>query len=210
MKKIALSLLATMAMGSLSFAEEDTVSSIIEEGDNSHFYAGVGITYNRVYSDEYDWFDDNKLTQDEVGGVSLVLGYEYNENIAIEGRIVKSFMEEDYADLTIYSLFLKPQYPITEEFKIYGLLGFGNVNVEGTNGDVPAASEVISHRILNESSFQWGFGISYAIMEGAELFLDFTESISDGDIDSRLYNYDPLTYDKLTVDGITFGIMYQF
>jgi opacity protein-like surface antigen len=63
---------------------------------------------------------------------------------------------------------------------------------------------------LDESSFQWGLGVSYAAMDGVDLFFDFIRFMDNGDINSRLYDYDPVTYYKLTVNGITFGINYKF
>ena len=145
---------------------------------------------------------------DETTGVTGIVGYDFNEYIAMEGRISKSFFSEDYADVTTYSLFLKPQYPVTEELKVYGLIGFGGVKVEGTDGDTPAADP--GSTILDDTSFQWGFGASYAVTENFSVFADYTSLADDADINSRLYEYDQTTYTELSVDAVTVGATYQF
>ena len=212
MKNIVLSAVAVLAMSSFATAGGDIapvpVPVVIEEENNSNFYAGVGLIYNRVYSTDSGWFDDTVLTQDETGGFTGLVGYNFNEYVAVEGRISKSFFEENYADVTMYSLFVKPQYPVTQEFKIYGLLGFGSVNVEGTDGN-PGAADV-GATILDETSFQWGLGASYAVTESLSIFADYTILANDADIDSRLYDYDNDTYTELSVDALTVGLIYNF
>jgi len=139
-----------------------------------------------------------------------LVGYNFNEYIAVEGRIGGSIMSEDYADVMTYSLFLKPQYPISEDFTIYGLLGFGLVQVDGADGDTPAAPSVVGQEILDDTSFQWGLGLSYKVYEDFSVFVDFTKLADDADIDSTLYGYDPIVYDKLSGQDLTVGVTYNF
>ena len=240
MKKIILSTFAALAMGSSLYAGGDIVPVPMpvaaEEADNSNFYIGMGLLANRIYSTDSDWFDDNIQTQDKAGGLSGIVGYNYNEYIGIEGRITQTFWERDYADLTTWSIFLKPQYRFWEKdansdgyddgyFTVYGLIGLGNSTVEGTSGDKSGTSawpEAIGNDILDETGFQWGFGLSYTLVDVNEgirknrwsLFIDYTMTANDADIHSRLYDYgngkDSRVYDKLTTDGITVGVIYNF
>lgn len=220
MKKIVLSACTVIAMSSLGFAGGDSkdvvpavvpVIPIVEE-EKSGFYAGLAIAYNQTYSTDYGFWDDSVLTQDETGKLVGQLGYNFNEYISVEGRIGGSFAEENYADIMTYSLFLKPQYPISEDFTIYGLIGFGLVQIDGSAGDNEDAAwpNVIGQEILDDTSFQWGLGLSYMVNEDFSIFIDYTKLADDADISSTLYDYDPVVYDKLSSQDLTVGITYNF
>ena len=214
MKKIVLSAVAVLAMSSFATAGGDAAPIVapvvVEEEGLSGFYAGLGVVYHRTYSVESGWFDDSKATQDETGGFTGLVGYNFNEYVAVEGRFSTSFFDEDYAEVMTYSLFVKPQYPVTEEFNVYALLGFGGVQIEGTDGDEPAHANMVGQEILDETSFQWGFGASYAVTENFLIFADYTSLADDADISSTLYGYDNAIYDKLSNDAMTVGVIYNF
>jgi opacity protein-like surface antigen len=219
MKKVVLAVSSVVVMSSLVFAGGDmaktkevepavVVPIVIDEPELSGIYAGIGVAYNRTYSTDSGWWDDTSKTQDETVNVTAVLGYEFNEYLAVEGRISKSVSYEDYADVTSYSLFLKPQYPVTEAFEVYGLLGYGLVQVDGEESGTMAATPGVG--ILDESGFQWGFGLSYMMTEDLSLFVDYTSLMLDGDINSRLYSYDQASYTELSMDAVTAGMIYNF
>ena len=213
MKKITLSIMAVMAISSYGFAGGDIVPApvIMDEVDNSSFYIGAGLVYNRTYCDNSSWFDKETRGQDQTAGLGLVIGYNFNQYIAVEGRYTTSFFDEDYAETSTYSLFVKPQYPATEEFKIYALLGFGGVNVDATSdttGDFRAANPGVN--LVDETGFQWGLGASYAVTEEVEIFLDYTSLLNGADINTRLYNWDSKFYKELNVDAVTLGVIYKF
>ncbi len=215
MKKIALSVLTLACVSSFGVAGGD-IEPVVEpvvpmaEEDKNGLYAGLALTSSRTYASTPEYFVDDRDSQDE--SVKLVgqLGYNFNEYIAIEGRIGGSIYSEDYADVMTYSLFLKPQYPITEDLKIYALLGFGLVQVDGTDGNKPADPAVIGEEILDDTSFQWGLGLSYMINEDFSIFVDYTMLANDADISSRLYWDDPTVYTKLSTDDLTVGLTYNF
>ncbi len=218
MKRIALSVLTMVCVSSLGFAGGDfkdvepAVVPVVPmaEEEKSPWYAGLALAYNQTYSTDYGWFDDGVKTQDETGKLVGLVGYNVNEYIAVEGRIGGSITMEDYADVMTYSLFLKPQYPISEDFTIYGLLGFGLVQVEGADGDEPAHPNVIGQEILDDTSFQWGLGLNYKINEDLSIFIDYTKLADDADISSTLYGYDDVVYDKLSSQDYTVGFIYNF
>ena len=217
MKRIVLSAAAVLAMSSFAVGGGDIAPAVavvpipvVSEEDNSNFYVGLGAVYNRTYSTDSGWTNDTVKTQDETAGFTGVVGYNFNEYIAVEGRISKTFFEEDYADVTTYSLFLKPQYLATEDFTVYGLLGFGNATVQGAMGNTPGHPENDGKDILDETAFQWGFGVSYDATESFSVFVDYTLLANDADINSKLYGYDNNTYTELSVDGITVGVIYHF
>ena len=233
MKRIVLSLGALMALSSFGVAGGDIAPApvVVQEEQQDYWYVGAGFVYNRVYSIDSGWFDNGVPTQDETLGLTGIVGYEYNKYIGIEGRISKSFWERDYADVTTWSIFLKPQYRFQEDdinsdkyddayFSVYGLIGFGNSYVEGSSGDnkYGAWPDTIGKEIMNETGFQWGLGVSYTFVDMEygkridtwSIFIDYTMTANDADINSRLYDYDSNYYHKLSTDGLTVGVTYTF
>lgn len=238
MKKTVLSVCAAVAMSSFSVAGGYIAPvPAPTEIDDSGFYAGAGMVYHRVYSVDKAWFDNGIETQDETAGLTGIIGYDFNNYIAVEGRFTKTFWKKDYSDTTVYSLFLKPQYRFRDVkddddddgyFAIYALLGFGNTTVEGSSGDneYSAWPEDIGRKMMDETSFQWGVGLSYTFKDEAKdkpyrykdtwtVFVDYTSSAKNASITpTRLYDYgdgrDANYYDKLSVDGLTVGLIYNF
>ena len=239
MKKGLLSISAVLALNSVLFAGGNiapvvpVVPPVVEE-DHSDWYVGLGLVYGRTYSTDSGWWDDSVDTQDETLAPVGIIGYNYNEYIGIEGRYSKTMWERNYSDVTTWSIFLKPQYRFRENdrnedgyddgyFTVYGLLGFGNSNVEGTDGDNDqgAWASDIGRELMDETGFQWGFGFSYTFVDYDQekdvrkntwtIFVDYTMTADDVSIDStRLYEYDKKYYDKLSTDGLTVGVTYTF
>ena len=219
MKKMILSLTTAAFMMTLSFAGDKNISpvvapvSVVDEADKSCWYIGVGGLYNRVYSTDSGWFDDSKQSQDETLGFAIVAGCDYHENLAIEGRFTSAFDEREYADPTTFSIFLKPKYPINERFTIYGLVGLGYTHVEGVEADNGSGQSYRypGETILGKVAFHWGLGLSYNFTDSFSVFFDYTDVANDLDIDNQqLYGDDATYYDKLSVDGLTFGFIYHF
>ena len=219
-----------MAGGDLGKTVEPVVPvvPVVSEDDHSGFYLGGAAIYNRTYGLDSGWFDDSTRTQDETWGLTGIIGYDINEYLAVEGRYTKTMGERDYADVTIWSIFLKPQYRFQSEdktvddgyFTVYGLIGFGNNNVEGSSGDntYSAHPAWIGRDIMDETGFQWGVGASYTFVDidnGVRkdtwtIFVDYTMTANDADINAPLYNYDPNTYNELSTDGVSVGVIYHF
>ena len=197
-----------LAGGDFVEVEPVIVVPVVEE-DPSFFYAGLAGTNTQVSSIDQAFFG-TAPTQDEVAQLIGLVGYNYNEYLAFEVRVGTTVGSADYADVDTYSIFVKPQYPVSEDFTVYGLLGFGQVNVDGNDGDTPAAPSVVGQEILSESAFQWGLGLDYKIYEDFSIFADYTILASDADISSTLYGYDPMVYDELTVQVLTLGVNYKF
>jgi len=199
MKKIALSVVAIVGMSNLLLAGGDIVPvpmPIVEEVDNSSFYVGVGVAAvsTRDSAVSLD-FTSDKAGQDRLGNFSLLAGYNYNEYVAVEGRYTTTFKDEDLVEMDGWSLFLKPQYPVSEDFSIYALIGFGGVTMDGING---------SRVDVDDTGFQWGLGVSYEAMEDFIIFADYTSLANDME---GLYWNEALEVDA---DAFTIGIAYKF
>ena len=204
MKKAVFSVCAIAAMSSLVFAgggmkevtpveEPVVVIPVVEE--LSGFYAGLGLTAVSVRDSAFsvDWGGAGTY-QDRLGNVSLLAGYNFNEYIAAEGRYTTSFTHEDRVEMNGWSLFVKPQYPVTEDFSVYALLGYGGVVLDGIDGSITD---------VDDSGFQWGIGAGYMVMENVSLFADYTWLTG---MEGVFYN-GALETD---VDQFTVGVNYHF
>ena len=204
MKRIVLSVCTVVAMSSLVFAgggmkevapavEPVVVVPVVEE--LSRFYAGLGLTAISVRDAAFsvDWGGASNY-QDRLGNISFIAGYDFNEYIAVEGKYTISFTHEDTTEMDGWSLFIKPQYPVTEDFSIYALLGYGGVTLDGIDGFITD---------VDDSGFQWGLGMSYMVTESVSLFADYTWLTG---MEGIFYN-GALETD---VDAFTVGVNYHF
>jgi hypothetical protein len=87
MKNIVLSAVAVLAMSSFATAGGNIAPIIPVENedivvDESGFYAGLGFTYNIVYSKDHAFFSRNKTQDDTYGGTGII-GYDFNNYIAV-------------------------------------------------------------------------------------------------------------------------------
>ncbi len=197
MKKIMLSMSAVMTMGSFAVAGGDIVPvPVVAEADNSSFYLGLAISAvsTRDASVSMDIFNV-KDGQDRLGNLTFQAGYNFNEYVAVEGRYTTTVVDDDAVEMDGWSLFVKPQYPVTEDFNIYALIGFGGVTMD------PADQKYID---VDDSGFQWGLGASYDFTENIAVFFDYTNLASDMD---GIYWNGALQVDA---DAFNLGITYRF
>ncbi|SFV60595.1 putative outer membrane protein OmpA [hydrothermal vent metagenome] len=234
MKKILIPIILSIGWSSSLYAHKDVAVDPItinesEDGiRDDYIYVGIAFVYHRTYSTDHGWFDNSAKTQDETGGLTGLIGYNYNNYLAIEGRVSKSLFKEDYADISNYAIFAKPQYKFIDEERdncedgyttIYALIGYGVTKVEGTDGKTPGYR---GESITDDSGFQWGLGISYTFDDENEddekhtrdgditIFAEYNSFMKDREIYARLYQYDPKYYNKLSQDAITLGLHYRF
>ncbi|KYJ87600.1 outer membrane protein [Sulfurovum riftiae] len=197
MKKIMLSISAVMTMGSFAVAGGDIVPvPVVAESDNSSFYLGLAVTAmsTRDASVSMDIFNV-KHGQDRLGNITFLAGYNYNQYVAFEGRYTTTFTDEDKVEMDGWSLFVKPQYPVTEDFNIYALLGFGGVTMDPVNG---------SSVDVDDSGFQWGLGAGYDFTENISVFFDYVNYANDMD---GVYWDGALQVDA---DAFNLGVIYKF
>lgn len=161
------------------------------ENVKTPYYIGVGLSDISVRSEEtsVNFFNVNS-GQDKVGVVTLLAGYVLHPYLAFEGRYSISFTQEDFVEMTNMGLFLKPQYPLIEEVSVYGLLGYGRVNLDS-----------VDHSNINgdKAGFQWGLGAAYKATKTLSLFGEYSSLAKDIDTDAG--NKD--------VDAFTLGLSYH-
>ena len=205
MKYIKWSLLATIAMSNLVFAGGDIATPIIIEdelianekvSEPSNFYAGLALSaVSARESGASLSFTNGKTGQDRLGSATLFSGYNFNEYVAVEGRYTASFTKDQTAKMNGFSIFVKPQYPVSDEFSVYGLVGYGLVDIDNACN---------AHNVdVKEKGFQWGLGASYAVTKEISISLDYT--LLGKDMDGRF-----LRENSADIDAITLGIQYRF
>ncbi len=106
-----------------------------------------------------------------------------------------SIAHESELEMDAWSIFVKPQYPVTESITVYGLLGFGSVNLDGKSGYTVD---------VDDTDFQWGIGASYSFMDNLEVFVDYTSLAND--MDGIYWN----GATSVDVDSINVGVNYKF
>ena len=218
MNKITHSVIAVMAMSNLLLAGGDIVPVpvplVVEEENN--FYVGLGLAgVSTRDADTSLSFSSEKDGQDRLGNFTFLAGYdfnEYSEYIAVEARYTTSFTDEDQVEMSGWSIFLKPQYTFEDDngekgnFKIYGLLGFGGVTLDGVSSEYSNGNPWVD---VDDTGFQWGLGASYSFKDYADdldisIFVDYTMLANE--MEGVYFNYAPET----DVDALTIGVIYKF
>ena len=221
MKKLNLSLAAIFAMGTFAVAGGDIapVEPVVEEpvvvASTGNFYIGAAygaanfdITetyypvgapagYNEVTSEDWDY-----------STIMLQAGYNFNQYIAIEARYwfgLDETVDTDILgnyDLSVdtFGIYVKPQYPVTEAFNIYALLGYANndpqVDHAGTTTNFDSTD-----------GFSWGIGAAYAFTENLSVFVDYVDMYND---DNDYTNIGGSYNDDITLSTWNFGVTYNF
>jgi len=121
-------------------------------------YLGLGLLWGR-----YSHCTHNCNYEDVTLGALVRAGYEWNEYLGIEARILASFFEKDPQggqSLRHLGLFAKPMYPLTDDFTIYGLIGYGwTKTITGGN-----------HRLttVDEGGLSGGLGLEYDLFDNED------------------------------------------
>ena len=212
MKKIGLSVIAALSLGSFALAGGDLAPAPVMEPDNSGIYFGIGYSYlktdyNTAYYDGGQHFDDDNGEYSSNAGL-FVLGYQYNQYLAFEGRYTYKFdkfeshtnNESGEYTLSNLGLYLKPQYSIGD-FSLYALVGYGWTMVEEEDDELDIDE--------TKGGFQWGVGAAYALSEHTSVFVDYTQ-LADSDELKYLDNGDGWIDKFEDLYTINVGMTYKF
>ncbi len=198
MKKFNLSLVAVLAMSTFAIAGGDIApvepvieTPVVEESTPGGFYLGLAYGLSNILAEQTNVADFDE----DYSAVMIQAGYKFNPYVALEGRYWFGIAEEltPASDLTVntWAIYVKPSYPITESFDVYGLLGYGNAESEVT----PAPADTLV-------GFAWGAGVAYSVTESVALFVDYTSLLDSTDVVGG-------TVDT-TVSAVNFGVTYTF
>jgi len=177
----------------------------------SPFYIGGGVIWGRYYGCnaaavcEYE---------DITYGAMLRAGYEWNEYLGIEVRALGTFWEEDPLGgekLKHYGIYAKPQYPISEDFNLYALVGYGVTKTETIAGGLLPT--------IDDNGLSAGVGIEYDLSDKEDDRDEDTiyDREFDGQADQERGWGLFLDYQRLLIksgvpdmDVVSFGATYDF
>jgi len=146
-------------------------------------YMGLGITAVQ-YDTNCKCPRNNLSGTDKTAGVIGKLGYDFNEYIGVEARGLKTMIASDGGEVEHLSILLKPSIPLGEDFKAYGLAGWGQTKTSG------------HLRKTDVDGFSWGAGLGYSVGENISLFADYERLFQESDAPD--------------LDSINMGIDYRF
>jgi len=201
MKKTTLSILTICMIHGTAMAGNDTTPveapvTAIPMMTQSVFYVGLGLSAVSNREASLDFFDVTN-GQDRTGDVTVLAGYKFNPYVAVEGRYMKSITQEDILERDSWGIYVKPQYPITESINLYALLGYGGYNAEGTTNTYSID--------VDDTGFQWGFGVDYELVENVSVFVDYLNIANDVGVTSFIN-----TPANVSSDALTVGVTYTF
>jgi len=198
-KAFKVSIVTMMALSSLSYAGGDlrpitefemndsmeavkavevelpkVVAPIVKE--DAPWYVGLGLTAGEV---------DNGNCQDKTYGLMAKAGYDFNEYVGVEVRGLKTNWDYEGAKIEHIGAFLKPQYPITEDINLYGLLGYAKTQVE-------------KRYVLDENGLAFGAGIDYDFgsADAFSIFADYERLLQKSNMPD--------------LDALSLGLAYKF
>ena len=208
-----------VAGGDIAPIEEPTVVEVVETvNTDAGFYLGLAYGALRHERNRNTILDDkpSNSIDETYNEIMLQAGYKFNPYIAIEGRywyglddsleggIAEHFGAIVDVSTDVWSIYLKPMYPVTDALDVYALLGYGS-----TEYDVTTEHEGIKGSLAESfDGFTWGLGASYAFTENISIFVDYTKMYDDTTDyvipDGRAINLDD------AVDIVNIGLTYNF
>jgi len=163
---------------------------------SNNWYIGLGAAAMSTYGKKQGLFS-KKRGQDRAGGIVGLVGYDFTENIAVEGRLSYGGISTNFSESLNLSLFVKPSVAVANNIKLYGLLGFGWVKIDGTSGHSD---------IAKSTAPQFGLGASYKVRENVDLFADYTWLLHDKKAKTLM----PDGSKKVSHEALTVGFNYHF
>ncbi|NKQ41183.1 MAG: porin family protein [Sulfurovum sp.] len=206
--KIALS--SVLASGLLVAGKGviETDIPVVPVVDVNPLYVGLGLLWSGTSAECPCAVPVNDRRKDTTYGVIGRIGYDFNQYIGIEGRVLKASIEKDFSETTHYGIYLKPQYHVTEAINIYGLIGYGKTKIEFT---CPTISD------QSDSGLSVGIGVEYDISSDTDPIA--TSRAFDGQGDQEKgwgvwVDYQNLLHNKgsynIKSNIVTAGVTYDF
>jgi len=211
MKKLALSLIAFTGISTGLMADS------LFSGADSGFYVGIGyggIDYDLVKTTNTNGTRTKGVRDTNHDSVMFQAGYQFNSYLALEARYWSGWDEVlEFSTLSAtkplkaWGFYLKPIYPVTESFNVYGMLGYARIdtayNVYHYNNGRYVGQD------LDDGGFSWGLGLSYELNPRVSLYADFVR-IYDGDQDQYDSNGVGIKNWDMTIDSYNIGITVKF
>lgn len=169
---------ALAALVAVSAQAQETSNNVNANG----FHAGIG----------YSMFDGKGS---DLHAVTLRGGADFNEYFGIEAEVSRSFKDADFEyagydfDIELeyaVSGFFKAQYPVSEQFSVYGRLGY-------TIASIKASTSVANVTFSGEDEFNgvaYGIGAEWAFAGKNAVRFDITRhDFDEGELDQYGVSY---------------------
>ncbi len=175
-KKINISLIVLLAMGSLAYAGGDFSGTTAYEDEDTMLAEEVvpqapavqamplpipppppleDINPNGLYvglglsNADFKCNCVNCNDEDRTMGLMGRVGYDFNQYVGVEARGIKTNWKVDGGKVEHFGAFVKPMYPVSEDINAYALAGYGKTTTQG----------YLQH--VNSNAFAWGLGLEY-------------------------------------------------
>jgi opacity protein-like surface antigen len=143
-------------------------------------YIAGGLTGLGVRADDRVNLFSEEATQDRQIGLTGKLGYDFMDYLGAELRGTYGVAKEQNKKFKQIGAYLKPNYDLTEDINLYGLVGASK-----TNGDTP-----------NQTGLSYGLGLDYGIADDISIFTDLVNYMKKDNTNSQW--------------GATLGAAYKF
>jgi len=148
-------------------------------------YLAGGLTALAARETHEDWGNvfSKEVNQDRQLGFTGRLGYDFMDYLGAELRGTYGFSKvaSNFKKFTQVGAYLKPNYDITDNINLYGLLGASKTNTAG---------------LETNTGFSYGAGLDYGITDKVSVFTDFVNYMKKKDVPNAW--------------GLTIGAGYQF
>lgn len=173
--------------GGKTVAPVDAPIVHIEESTNIlPIYIGLGIV-----AAQFTTCENNCDYEDRTYGAMIRAGYDFNQYFGIEARGIRTFLDEGPfggVPLQHIGLYAKPQYPVIQDFNVYGLLGYGYTENLGNGGRL--------NYFDNDHGFTAGLGLEYDLFKEWNLFVDYQRLLIKSNVPD--------------MDALSVGLRYDF
>ncbi len=155
------------------FGDANTVNAYFRGGLSINDYLDFGIELNRT------------LTSDETQNSTITATTNQSANIDLDTNII--------------FLYVKGNLPITDDFKLYGLIGFSDFELVRSNSSDTSLTE---NGTDSDDDIGYGFGFEYDFNNSLSLSADYIRYFNDNSFDSSIVG--------VTVDSLNIGVIYRF
>lgn len=167
----------------------------IEEKTIKSFYIGMGFGGDNVES--YRFGKDDSI----IPSLTAMFGYKFFENLALELRGSTGLKDADqFTHNYSIGVYLKSEYAINSKWSVYGLLGYGQSKMTYKNEFI---EQGIANNFTKQNGISYGAGVGYKLDNTWSLFADAIR-IKDKETTKTEVKY------GIHIDGLTFGVLYQF
>ena len=167
---------------------------ITPEELKSGIYGGLGLSISSLSNGSTSIFS-KESGNNRMVDLAVLAGYNINQYVSAEARALISAAYDDSVDFKSWGLYLKPQYEVYKDVKVYSLIGYGKLKANKIRANDMS---------VNGATAQVGVGADYKLGKNFKFFADY---IYLGKDDSAKYSNKKAT---MKSSAITTGITYDF